>query len=176
MGGGTLDVAIANCLNGKVDVIAHGGIAMCGGADIDRRIVDNVIKPWLLDNGDYNIPKDFIKIPKYQKLLQRARYRAEEAKINLSSEEETTIEGTLGPDITDENGEEIELDIDFSREDLNAIIRDIADEAVTCARETIQNPESRQLILNVSSLLEAHAIISRYVIMFRVNWELKMMD
>ena len=138
MGGGTLDVAIANCLNGKVDVIAHGGIAMCGGADIDRRIVDNVIKPWLLDNGDYNIPKDFIKIPKYQKLLQRARYRAEEAKINLSSEEETTIEGTLGPDITDENGEEIELDIDFSREDLNAIIRDIADEAVTCARETIQ--------------------------------------
>ena len=39
-----------------------------------------------------------------------------------------------------------------------------------------KNLESRQLILNVSSLLGAHAIISRYVITFRVNWELKMMD
>ena len=39
-----------------------------------------------------------------------------------------------------------------------------------------KNLESRQLISNVSSLLEGRAIISRYVIMFRVNWELKMMD
>ena len=41
IGGGTLDVAIATCINGKVDVIAHGGIAMCGGADMDMHIVDN---------------------------------------------------------------------------------------------------------------------------------------
>ena len=43
MGGGTLDVAIATYFNGKVDVIAHGGIAMCGGADIDRLIVNEIV-------------------------------------------------------------------------------------------------------------------------------------
>lgn len=138
MGGGTLDVAIASCVNGKVDVIAHGGIAMCGGIDIDRKIVDNIIKPWLLNNEDYEIPDDFMRKEKYQKLFRRARFLAEEAKIELSSEESADIYGTLGRDITDENGEEIELDITITREEVERLIADLIQEAVECARDTIK--------------------------------------
>ncbi len=136
MGGGTLDVAIANCVNGKVDVIAHGGVAMCGGTDIDRRIVDNIIKPWLLQNEDYDIPENFMEFEKYRKLMNRVRFMAEEAKIELSSGETADIYGSV--DVTDENGEEIDIDISVTREDIDALLQDILGEAVECARNTIK--------------------------------------
>lgn len=138
MGGGTLDVAIANCVNGKVDVIAHGGVAMCGGTDIDRKIVDNIIKPWLLDNDDYDIPDNFMEYEKYRKMMSRVRFWAEEAKIALSSDETAEIYGALGRDITDENDEEIELDIEIGRDDLNRLMNGILLEAIECARETVK--------------------------------------
>ncbi|MCL2060718.1 MAG: Hsp70 family protein, partial [Oscillospiraceae bacterium] len=31
LGGGTLDIAVAQSMGGRVNLIAHGGIAMCGG-------------------------------------------------------------------------------------------------------------------------------------------------
>lgn len=57
IGGGTLDVAIAESIGGRVNLLAHGGIAMCGGRDFDRILFDNVVKPWLLDNFD--LPEDW---------------------------------------------------------------------------------------------------------------------
>ena len=138
MGGGTLDIAIANCINGKVDIIAHGGVAMCGGADIDRKIVDSVIKPWLLNNSEFDIPANFMELPKYQKLLKLARFNAETAKIELSSMEKTTIESNDQISILDENGEEIYYDIPLERSTLNTLMKDIVDEAVDCARQTIE--------------------------------------
>ena len=31
LGGGTLDIAIAESISGRVSLLAHGGVAMCGG-------------------------------------------------------------------------------------------------------------------------------------------------
>lgn len=135
MGGGTLDVAIANAVNGKVDVVAHGGVAMCGGIDIDRRIVDNIIKPWMISNDDYEIPENFIEYDKYRQFINRVRFKAEEAKIELSSN--NTAEIDVDVDITDENGEEIDGYIPVSREDIFPLMKDIVLEAVECARDTI---------------------------------------
>jgi len=36
LGGGTLDIAIAESTGGRVSLLSHGGIAMCGGRDFDR--------------------------------------------------------------------------------------------------------------------------------------------
>ena len=47
LGGGTLDVAIAESVRGRVSLLAHGGVNMLGGRDFDRRIFDNVVRPWL---------------------------------------------------------------------------------------------------------------------------------
>ncbi len=136
MGGGTLDVAIANAVNGKVDVIAHGGVAMCGGSDIDRKIVDNIVKPWLLSSEDYEIPENFMEFEKYRKFMSRVRFMVEEAKIQLSSDTTADIEIDVG--VTDENEEEIEGEISVSRDDINLLIQDIIAEAVDCARDTIK--------------------------------------
>ena len=56
LGGGTLDVALAESIGGRINLLAHGGIAMCGGRDFDRLLRDSVIKPWLFENFD--LPED----------------------------------------------------------------------------------------------------------------------
>ena len=38
LGGGTLDIAIAQSTAGRVNLLGHGGIPMCGGRDIDRML------------------------------------------------------------------------------------------------------------------------------------------
>jgi molecular chaperone DnaK len=133
-GGGTLDIAIAESISGRVSLLAHGGVAMCGGADFDTLILNNVVKPWLFDN--FNLPDDLTVNPKFKSLLRLSLHAAERAKIELSSKEETVI--TL-PDfnIVDESGEDIYLDIAITRSVLNSLIADKMAESINAARETL---------------------------------------
>lgn len=133
MGGGTLDIAIADSMNGKVNLLAHGGIAMCGGRDFDRQILNSKIIPWLMDN--YELPLDFKVNTKYKTALQLAVRAAEEAKIALSSDEEVNIDADLG--VEDLEGEPVYLDIPFQREELNSYISSYVDDAIHAARDTI---------------------------------------
>ncbi len=134
LGGGTLDIAIAESISGRVSLLAHGGVAMCGGADFDRLILDNVVKPWLFEN--FKLPDDLTVNPKFKAMLRHSLYAAEQAKIRLSSKEETVI---TVPDlnITDDSGEDIYLDITITRSDLNGLIADKIDESINAARETL---------------------------------------
>ena len=84
LGGGTFDVSIAENTNGKVRLLSHGGIEMCGGRDIDRLIFDNIVVPWLR-NSDFNLPDDFRVNPKYRTFCRVALWAVEQAKIELSS-------------------------------------------------------------------------------------------
>src|SRR3546814_8674651 len=69
LGGGTLDVAIADGLDGRVSLQANGGIEMCGGRDWDRAIVANIVRPWLEKNFD--LPADASTNPAYRKLFAK---------------------------------------------------------------------------------------------------------
>ena len=133
LGGGTLDIAIAESMSGKVNLLAHGGIAMCGGRDFDRLIMNNIVIPWLKEN--YQLPEDFRTDENYQKLLRIASYKAECAKIELSSDEVVHIEGETG--INDQAGEEIYLDVELERSVYDELIDSLVMEAVEAARETI---------------------------------------
>ncbi len=137
LGGGTLDIAIAESISGRVSLLAHGGVAMCGGTDFDRAILDNVVKPWLLEKFD--LPDDFSANPKYKSLLRMCLWSAEKAKIELSSKEESVIslnESDLG--VSDESGSEIYVDIPFERKQLDKLIAAKVDEGVQSARETLE--------------------------------------
>ena len=57
LGGGTFDVSIAENIGGKVNLLAHGGIEMCGGRDWDRIVFNNIVVPWLRSN--FKLPTDF---------------------------------------------------------------------------------------------------------------------
>lgn len=137
LGGGTLDIAIAESIAGRVNLLAHGGIAMCGGRDFDRILFDNVVKPWLLENFD--LPEDLTANPQFKSLLRMATWAAEKAKIELSQKEETVVslpETELG--VRDQAGEEIYIDISIDRKRYDALIAPKLEESIQSARETLE--------------------------------------
>ena len=136
LGGGTLDITVAESIRKRINLLAHGGIQMCGGRDFDRALVDNLVRPWLHDNFD--LPDDLAKNPKFKKLLSLATWATERAKIELSAKEAATIsldEVDIG--ISDLNGEEIYLDIPLQRDFYNDLIADRVNNTIHAARETL---------------------------------------
>lgn len=137
LGGGTLDIALAESIGGRVNLLAHGGIAMCGGRDFDRILFDNVVKPWLLKNFD--LPEDLAANPKFKSLLRMATWATEKAKIELSQKEETVVslpETDLG--VCDQAGKEIYIDITIDRKRYDALIAPKVEESIQSARETLE--------------------------------------
>lgn len=137
LGGGTLDIAIAQSISGRVSLLAHSGIAMCGGRDFDRILFDNVVKPWLLDH--FNVPEDLSTNPQFKSLQRMAIWAAEKAKIELSQNEETVIslpETELG--VRDLSGEEIYLDIAIDRQRFDDLVSPKVKESIDAALETLQ--------------------------------------
>ena len=137
LGGGTLDIAIADSIGGRVNLLEHGGIAMCGGRDFDRILVDNVVRPWLLEN--FNLPEDLSMNPAFKSLIRSATRATEHAKTELSAREEVVI---YLADIDrggarDLNGDEIYLDIPLQRDTYDNLIAEHINETINCARETL---------------------------------------
>lgn len=137
IGGGTLDVAIAESISGRVNLLAHGGIAMCGGRDFDRILFDNVVKPWLLENFD--LPSDMAVNPQFKSLMRMATWAAEKAKIELSQKEEAVVslpETEMG--VRDQSGEEIYIDITVNRKHYDNLIAPKVEESIQAARDTLE--------------------------------------
>lgn len=136
LGGGTLDVAIAESLGGRVNLLAHGGIAMCGGRDWDRTLVDNVVKPWLFENFD--LPEDLSSNSNYKSLMRLAAWATERAKIELSSRDDSVISlSETEARVRDQAGTEIYLDIPLERARLDELIESRIAESIEAARETL---------------------------------------
>lgn len=137
LGGGTLDIAIAESISGRVMLLAHGGIAMCGGRDFDRILFDNIVKPWLLEN--FHLPEDLTANPQFKSLLRMATWATEKAKIELSQKEEAVVslpETELG--VRDQSGEEIYIDITIDRKRYDGLIAPKMEESIQSARETLE--------------------------------------
>jgi molecular chaperone DnaK len=136
LGGGTLDIAIAEGIGGRVNLLAHGGIAMCGGRDFDRALVDNVARPWLLENFD--LPQDFSVNPSFKSLIRLAAWATERAKIELSAREDSVVSlSETEARVRDLNGNEIYLDIPLQRDTFDKLIADRVEESIESARETL---------------------------------------
>lgn len=135
-GGGTLDIAIAENIAGRVNLLAHGGIAMCGGRDFDRILVDSIVKPWLLER--FKLPPDFTINPQFKPLVRMATWAAEKAKIELSARAETIISLSESEvSVRDLVGQEVYLDIPVQRVTIDALIATKVSESIQAARETM---------------------------------------
>jgi molecular chaperone DnaK len=136
LGGGTLDIAIAESIGGRVNLLAHGGIAMCGGRDFDRVLVDNIVRPWLLENFD--LPDDFSINPNFKPLIRLCAWAAERAKIELSAVENCVLSLSETEVRTkDLKGNEIYLDIPLQRAAYDKLIAARLAESIDSARETL---------------------------------------
>lgn len=138
LGGGTFDVALVEAASGAVNVIAHEGINMLGGRDFDRAIVDSVVRPWL--NNHFKLPADMAVQTKYKRLFALARYRAELAKIELSTRNEASIflsdEETR---VEDEAGSPIYVECTLTRSTLDSLILERVDDSIELCRKILRD-------------------------------------
>lgn len=129
LGGGTFDAAIVQSISGNITIVAHAGVNMLGGADFDRAIVNNLVRPWLLKTFD--LPENFQADPRYSRLIRIASYRAELCKIALSSQQTDFVsadETQVGT--KDESGNDIYLDVEVTRSVLEELIADNVERSI----------------------------------------------
>lgn len=137
-GGGTFDVSIAERTGSNVNLLTNDGISFCGGRDFDKLLFENIVIPWLYENFD--LPEDFRTNEKYTSLLRMAIWATEKAKIELSAKEVATIRLDENEvNVIDENGTEIYLDINISRDQYNELIFPKIDETIEKTRDVIKN-------------------------------------
>lgn len=136
LGGGTLDIAIAESMAGRVNLLAHGGKPVCGGRDFDRVLFDNIVRPWLFENFD--LPEDFSANSNFDSLIRLAQWATERAKIELSAREDAVISlSETETRVRDLNGNEIYLDIPLQRDTYDKLIAERVGESIDSARETL---------------------------------------
>ncbi|MDR2523381.1 MAG: Hsp70 family protein [Synergistaceae bacterium] len=137
LGGGTLDIAVAESTGGRVSLLAHDGIALCGGRDFDRAICDNIVFPWLKEN--FAVPDDFRANPLFKTLPHIAAWGAERAKIELSSNEEAVISlSEAEVRVRDLDGKDIYFEVPLRRSVYDKLIAQHVDDSVKTARETLE--------------------------------------
>lgn len=128
LGGGTFDAALISCKDGNLKVLGHSGDNFLGGKDIDSKIVDEIILPNLVSKYDLTNFSQSSDKTSFAKL----KYAAEQAKIQLSSLDETNIEVDIKI-----NGEEIYENIPITRAKLKEILSPLIDKTIKLCQKTI---------------------------------------
>jgi molecular chaperone DnaK len=138
LGGGTFDIALVQSVGGSVNVVAHEGINMLGGRDFDRMLVNEFVRPWLMEN--FSLPETFQTDHRYRRLLGIARHVAEKAKIALSSADTAVIfAGDEEVRVADADGSDIYLSIEITRDDLDALIDEPLEESIGLCRKVLKD-------------------------------------
>jgi molecular chaperone DnaK len=135
LGGGTFDVALVSAKDGILSVREHNGDNFLGGKDFDRLIVDQIIKPKILES--FNLKNFDGNNEKYKSVFSKLKYKAEEAKIYLSNYKQTIIEiEGIGKD---DNKKEISLSIEIARTELEELIKPLVNKTISLTKKTIKD-------------------------------------
>jgi len=116
LGGGTFDVSIIEIGDGVIEVLATNGDNHLGGDDFDARIVNYILSE-LQRQHHVDAKKD-------PSAMQRIKEAAEQAKKELSSTEQTTINL---PYLTQNRGEMVHFECTITRAKFNELTRDLVD-------------------------------------------------
>ncbi len=116
LGGGTFDVSLLDLTDGVVEVLATNGDNHLGGDDWDQRVID-----WMADKFQQENGVDLRNDPM---ALQRLKEAAENAKKELSSAQQTTINL---PFITMNQSGPLHLNYNLTRAEFEKITRDLLD-------------------------------------------------
>ncbi len=135
-GGGTFDSALLKVEDGIMNVIDTEGDNYLGGKNLDYAVVDNIIIPHIQENFDIdNILANDAKKTEYREAL---KFFAEEIKNNLSFNNSHNIYVDPGDCGEDDNGEEIEIDLTVTQEQLKEVLEPVYQKAIDCAKELLK--------------------------------------
>ncbi|HEY4019646.1 MAG TPA: Hsp70 family protein [Pseudonocardiaceae bacterium] len=138
LGGGTFDAAIVSKRDGELRVLHHAGDSYLGGSMIDWAIVEKLLVPAAkAELGDIELSRQNNIDLDVVRALATLKLAAEQAKIELSTVETTTIEDielTVG-------GRTVEFDHELSRADLERLARPFYARAIQCCRTALREGE-----------------------------------
>ncbi len=119
LGGGTFDVALVSIINGELRVVDHEGNNFLGGLDFDTAIIEHFLVPAMVQaTGDESIEEKLRnRDGSLEKLFYVLLHRAEEAKKELSQQDEAEVEFTLP-------GYDDEIFVNIRRHEFNQIIHE----------------------------------------------------
>lgn len=134
LGGGTFDVALISSKDGILNVLGHSGDNFLGGKDFDWKVVDEVIKPAILEKFKF---KGFDRSSeKYRSIFARLKAIAEAAKIELSQYDKTTIEiEDIGKD---DDGNDVYISVNLTRAQFEELIKPQVNKTVDLAKKTLK--------------------------------------
>jgi len=128
LGGGTFDISILELGEGVFEVKSTNGDTHLGGDDIDQILIN-----WLADN----FKKDYgIDLRQDRMALQRLKEAAEQAKINLSSSMETTINL---PFITADASGPKHLVVDLNRSQFEKLVVPVIEKTVDPVMQALKD-------------------------------------
>lgn len=132
LGGGTLDIAVVSTREGRLNVLEHRGNNLLGGKDIDRSIVEHIFLPAL--EATYDLRASGPNAAR-NALLARLRIKAEEAKIDLSTDTQVVVSLIdLG---NDDSGNPIDIEIPLARSQLDALMEPLLEKCCVLAQEAL---------------------------------------
>jgi len=126
LGGGTFDISLLKLKDGIFEVLATNGNTHLGGDDLDRRLVESVMKDLDANHG--------LKVEDLPELMQTVRLESERVKIRLSNEGKTSMSIPL----PDERGTYTR---EWSREELESLTVDLVRQTLAPCRLAMQDAE-----------------------------------
>jgi molecular chaperone DnaK len=128
LGGGTFDVSILDLGGGVYEVVATNGDNNLGGDDWDQAIIDWLVEEVRNDHG--------VDLTGEREAMQRLKDAAEEAKIELSSRKETTINL---PYITATDTGPIHLEKSLTRAKFESMTEDLVERTVGPTEQALED-------------------------------------
>jgi len=128
LGGGTFDVSLLELGGGVYEVVATNGDNDLGGDDWDEAIIDHLADEFESEHG--------VDLREDRQALQRLKDAAEEAKIELSSRKETTVNL---PFVTATDSGPIHLEQDLTRATFESLTEDLVERTVGPTEQALED-------------------------------------
>jgi len=131
-GGGTFDISILEVGDNVVQVVATNGDTRLGGDDIDMMVIDWLVAEFKRDTG--------LDVSKDKMVIQRLKDAAEQAKIELSTKQETVINL---PFLTADASGPKHLQKSLGRSKFEQMIRELVDRTLAPVRRALDDAKKR---------------------------------
>src|SRR5687768_12511301 len=131
-GGGTFDISILEVGDNVVQVISTNGDTHLGGDDVDHLFMDWLVAEFKKDTG--------LDVSKDKMVIQRLKDAAEQAKIELSNKQETTINL---PYLTADASGPKHLQKQLTRSKLEQMIRPLIERSMEPVRRALDDAKKK---------------------------------
>ena len=135
-GGGTFDVALIKVEDGIMQVKDTEGDNYLGGKNLDYAVVDNIIIPYLQEN--FVIDEIMANDATRNILRDAMKFYAEQAKNQLSFKAQADITSQLDEFGEDDEGNEIDLDLVVTQEQLKPVLAKVFQKAIDITKDLLK--------------------------------------